>query len=121
MNELTLVNTKLQSEINKVQLKNKYLKVELDKLSKENSKLEKKEDKNIAKSLNYSLVIKRPNIFKYLSGLSVEQFQILFAVVIDREICLTNWRTYKALVSHRISIGNYIRSRFSLGTISGNS
>ena len=65
---------KLQAEIKELRLKNKHINIEKAKLQIQNEKYS-------SKSFKYAQILKRPKLCKYLSGLSVDQFQVLFAVV----------------------------------------
>ena len=85
---LTEHPTNAQNTVKKLRIENLSLKVKLRNIeqTQQNAKKQNEELKTVVKRLqeeqfSYSILIKKPNTFKYLCGLSIEQFNILWNCV----------------------------------------
>ena len=86
---LTEQPTNAQNTVKKLRIENLSLKVKLRNIeqTQQNAKKQNEEPKTVVKRLqdeqfSYSnLIQKKPNTFKYLCGLSIEQFNILWNCV----------------------------------------
>ena len=81
---LTEQPTNAQDMVKKLRTENLSLKIKLQNIeqTQQNAKKQNQELKTVVKRLqeeqfSYSNLIKKPNTFKYLCGLSIEQFNIL--------------------------------------------
>ena len=85
---LTEQPTNAQDMVKKLRTENLSLKIKLQNIeqTQQNAKKQNEELKTVVKRLqeeqfSYSNLIKKPNTFKYLCGLSIEQFNILWNCV----------------------------------------
>ena len=85
---LTEQPTNAQDMVKKLRTENLSLKIKSRNIeqTQQNAKKQNEELKTVVKSLeeeqlSYSILIKKPNTFKYLCGLSIEQFNILWNCV----------------------------------------
>ena len=81
MLEAKKFNEKLQNENQKLKLINQSLRIKTRNLEIKNNEIKKENDSLKSREFSYANLVKQPKLFKYLSGLHVEQFNLLFNCV----------------------------------------
>ena len=79
--DVKTINEKLQNENQKLKSINQNLRIKVHNLEIKNDVTQKENNSLKSKEFSYANLVKQPKMFKYLCGLNIEQFNLLFTCV----------------------------------------